>query len=142
MNPRRYNAAPTRRRPHLSRKNTLKFTVLSAQSLAASFNSAATFIRNTDNVSYQINVTTSNSTGTFSVQVSDDYAVGPDGDITNAGTWVTLTLSGTPTVAAANDTIGISLNQLPYDAIRLVYTAGTAGTGTCSAIITTKQLGG
>lgn len=126
----------------MSRKNTLNYPVLTAQSLAASFTSPATFIRNTDNVSYQINVTTSNSVGSFSVQVSDDYSVGPDNTVVNPGTWITLTLSGTPTVASANDLIGISLNQLPYDSIRLAYTSTTAGTGTANAIITSKQIGG
>ncbi len=125
----------------MSRKNTLNHPILTAQSLVASFNSPVTFIRNTDNVSYQINVTTSNSTGTFSVQVSDDYTES-NNIITNPGTWVTLTLSGTPSVAATNDVIGISLNQLPYDSIRLAYTSSVAGTGTCSAIITSKQTGG
>lgn len=126
----------------MSRKNTLNYKLLTNQSLASSFTSPATFVRNTDNISYQIDVTTSDSVGTFTVQVSDNYAVGPDAIVTNPGTWLNLTLSGVPTVAAANDVIGISLNQLPYDAIRLVYTAGTAGTGTCSAIITSKQIGG
>lgn len=126
----------------MARKNTLNWQLLNDQSLATSFISPVTFIRNTDNVSYQINVTTSNSTGTFTIQVSDDYAINNEGAVTNPGSWLTLTLSGTPTVAAANDVIGISLNQLPYDAIRLVYTASTPGTGTCDATITSKQIGG
>lgn len=127
----------------MSRKNTLNYTLFpTPQSMAASFTSPATFIRNTDNVSYQIDITTTNSIGSFSVQVSNDYMVGPDNTVTNPGTWLTLTLSGTPIASGANDIIGISLNQLPYDAIRLVYTSSTAGTGTLTAILTSKQLGG
>lgn len=127
----------------MSRKNTLKYTLFTTpQSLSASFVSPVTFIRNTDNVSYQIDVTTTNDSGTFTVQVSDDYSVGPDNAVTNPGTWVSLTLSGVPVVAGANDIIGISLNQLPYDAIRLSYTSTVSGTGTCTAIITSKQIGG
>lgn len=126
----------------MSRKNTLKHTILTGQSLAASFISPVTFIRNTDNVSYQINTFTTNSFGNFSVQVSNDYAVGPDNSVTNAGTWVSLTLSGTPIAQGSSDNIGISLNQLPYDAIRLTYTPTTAGTGTCDVVITSKQVGG
>lgn len=125
----------------MSRKNTLKYQLLTDQSLSASFISPVTFVRNTDNISYQIDVTTSDSIGTFSIEVSDNYAVGPDNTVTNPGTWIPLTLSGVPVVNAANDIIGISLNQLPYDAIRLVYTSSTPGTGTCSAIITTKTVG-
>lgn len=128
----------------MSRKNTLKYDLYptTPQSMSANFTSPVTFIRNTDNVSYQIDITTTDSTGTFTVQVSDNYALGPDNTVTNAGTWVTLTLSGSPTASAANDTIGISLNQLPYNAIRFVYTSSVAGTGTLTASITSKQLGG
>lgn len=126
----------------MARKDTLLHELLVDQSLSSSFNSPATVIRYGDNISYQIDITTTNSIGTFSVQVSNDYAVGPDNTITNAGTWNTLTLSGTPTVDATNDIISISLNQVPYFAIRLAYTSSTAGTGTCNAWITSKQVGG
>lgn len=126
----------------MSRKNTLKYPLLIGQSLAASFISPVTFIRNTDNVSYQINTFTSTSTGTFTVQVSNDYAVSQDNTVTNPGTWVSLTLSGIPVAQASSDNIGISLNQLPYDAIRLSYTSTIAGTGTCDVTLTSKQIGG
>ena len=128
----------------MARKNHLNYELLSSHSLSASFNSPATVIKFTDNVSYQINITTTNSVGSFSVQVSNDYAVNPmdPQDITNPGTWDTLTLSGTPTVNSANDVIVISLNQLPYDAIRLAYTSSVAGTGVCTAYLTSKQIGG
>lgn len=127
----------------MARKDTLLYNILpSLTSLVASFDSPATVIRYGDNVSYQINVTTTNSVGFFDVQVSDDYAVGPDNTITNPGTWNTLTLSGIPTVSGANDIISISLNQLPYFAIRLAYTSSVAGTGTTTAYITSKQVGG
>lgn len=127
----------------MSRKNTLKYDLFpTGQSLATSFISPVTFIRNTDNVSYQIDVTTTDSIGTFTVQVSDNYSVANTGAVENPGTWITLTLSGVPVVAATNDIIGISLNQLPYDAIRLIYTSTTAGTGSCRAILTSKMIGG
>lgn len=128
----------------MARKNIVVHRLVSAQSLAASFNSEVTVIRYLDNLSYQINITTSNSTGTFKVQGSNDYAVSEPGtQVTNSGTWVDLTLGGgTPSVAAANDSILINMNQLPFTAIRLVYTAGTAGTGTCAIYVVGKQIGG
>jgi hypothetical protein len=127
----------------MARKNTLSTRLLKNQSLSSSFITPPTIIMQADNVSYQINVTTSNSTGSFQVQVSDDYSTPQISGITNAGTWTTLTLSGgTPTVAAANDTISISLNQLPFYAVRLVYNSTVAGTGICDVYITSKQLGG
>lgn len=136
----------------MSRKNTL-VTQLGPNgagpsatpfSLSASFNSPPTVVRHLDNCSYQINVTTTNSVGTFQVQVSNDYYVneGNDSVVVNPGTWIPLTLAGgTPFVAAANDNIVINLNQLPFYAIRLAYTAGTPGTGTATVFITDKVLG-
>lgn len=129
----------------MSRKNTLVTTLATNQSLSSSFNTAPTVVRYMDNCSYQINVTTTNSVGTFAVQVSNDYYVneGNDSVVVNPGNWTSLTLAGgVPFVAAANDTIVINLNQLPFYAVRLAYTATTAGTGTCSIFITDKQIGG
>lgn len=127
----------------MSAKNTLVTTLVTGQSLSASFNSAPTVVRYLDNCSYQINISTTDSVGTFAVQVSNDFYVQETtGDVANAGNWITLTLAGgAPTVAAANDFITINLNQLPFYAVRLAYTATTAGTGTCSIYITDKRLG-
>ena len=127
----------------VARKNTLVFSQV-GQSLAASFTTQPTVIRYLDNCSYQINVTTSNSTGTFVVQVSNDYQVneGNFDVVTNPGTWNMLPIGGTPTVAAANDIITIDMNQLPFYAVRLAYTSTIAGTGTASIYLTDKQLGG
>lgn len=129
----------------MSQKNSLRYQLVSGQSLAASFNTSPTMVKVLDNCSYQINITTSDSIGTFKVQASDDYqASGPnDNVVVNAGNWVDLTLAGgSPTVSAANDHIIINLNQLPFNAIRLDYTAGTAGTGTCDIWVVCKRLGG
>lgn len=127
----------------MARKNTVVYTLAAAQSLAASFNTRPTLIRYLDNCSYQINITTTNSTGTFAIQVSDDYSVyEPTGDVVNPGTWSPLPLGGTPVAAGANDTITIDLNQLPFYAMRLSYTSSVAGTGTAGIYLTCKQLGG
>lgn len=127
----------------MSRKNTLYKKIASAQSLAASFNSEPTLIKYLDNCSYQINVTTTNSIGSFAVQASNDYKVDEVDNIASAsGNWVTLTLSGTPSVNAANDSIIIDLRQLPFNAIRITYTASTPGTGVCDIFIHDKQVGG
>lgn len=111
--------------------------------MAADFNTPPTVIQFLDNIVYQINVTTTNSIGTFSLQGSNDYNVdGPTGTITNPGTWVDLDLGGgTPSVNAANDTIAICIQQMPFYAIRLAYTAGTPGTGTCNVFLNAKQVG-
>jgi hypothetical protein len=125
----------------VSRKDTIRFPLFLGQSLAADFFSPVTLIQWMDNFGYQINVTTVDSAGTFAVQVSNDYQLGEGGVVQNPGNWTPLTLSvGTPTVAAGNENIVISLTQLPYGAIRLMYTATTAGTGTADCYIIVKQL--
>lgn len=113
-------------------------------SLATSFTAPPTIVKFLDNCSYQINVSTTNSTGTFAVQVSNDYSVyEPSGEVMNAGNWISLTLAGgTPSVNATPDLIVINLNQLPFYAIRLAYTANVAGTGTATIYIVDKQIGG
>jgi hypothetical protein len=128
----------------MSRKNVLKpYKIASAQSMAVAFQTPPTLILFADNVSYQINITTTNSTGTFAVQVSNDYAVDEVNNIVvNPGTWDSLTLSGTPVAAGANDSIVIDLHQLPFNAVRLAYTPIVAGTGTADVYIMHKQVGG
>ena len=131
----------------MARKNVLQTQLASAQSLASSFQSKVTFVKFLDNISYQINITTSDSTGTFKIQGSDDYSIDePTGCVQNAGNWVDLDLSGPnsniPTISATNDVIGIEVNECPFAALRLSYTSTVAGTGTCNIFITAKQLGG
>jgi hypothetical protein len=126
----------------MARKDTVRTQLQAGQSLAAAFFSPATMIRNLDNVSYQINVTTTDSAGTFSVQVSNDYDKTYTGDVDNAGNWANLVLSGIPAVAGTNTVIVVNLNQLPFNAIRLAYTPGTAGTGHADVWLVAKQIGG
>lgn len=127
----------------MARKNVLRKLIAPTQSLAASFSITPTMIPFGDNCAYQINVTTSNSTGTFSVQGSLDYVQQTQDTKGVAGNWVDLSLGGgTPTVAAANDTILINLNQLPFNAVRLAYTSTIAGTGIADIYVMEKQIGG
>lgn len=125
-----------------SKRALLPVVLAPAQSLASAFNTTPTVITYVDNVAYLVNVTTTDSTGSFAVQVSEDYAPPPQGSNlpANPGTWTTLTLSGTPVTAGGNDTIAISLNQLPFNAIRLAYTPVIAGTGVARITIQTKGL--
>lgn len=127
----------------MARKDILVHKILTDQSLAADFVTDPTVINYLDNIAYQINVLTSDSTGTFIVQASVDYKVSTPGtQIANPGNWVDLPLSGTPVVSGADDSILINLNQLPFSAVRLKYVSDTAGTGTCEAYIEAKQIGG
>lgn len=129
----------------MARKNILRQSIVSAQSLAASFQTVPTVVSYLDNCSYQINITTSNSTGTFTVQGSSDYAPRTPEAPGNTGNWVDLPLGGptaNPVAAAANDSILINLNQIPFNALRVSYTPTIAGTGTCEIWTLDKQIGG
>lgn len=128
----------------MARKNVVVYQLASAQSLAASFNTNPTIVKFLDNCSYQINVNTTDSTGSFQVQVSNDYYVNETTNhVERPGNWIALTLAGgTPSVNATNDTIVINLNQLPFYAVRLAYVANTAGTGHADIFVTDKQIGG
>lgn len=124
-------------------KNPMKINAVGviAHSLATSFTTDPVVIDYTDNVAIQFNIFTTNSVGSFTVEVSNDYII-QNNNVVNPGHWLTLTLSGTPSVSSANDEIGISLNQLPYSAIRVTYTSVTPGTGTCDIYFESKQVGG
>ena len=128
----------------MARKNTEVFKVVDQADLSGDFTSVPTLIRNLDNISYQINALSPgrDANGTFAVEASLDYAVDAlTGVVTNEGNWIPLTLSGVPTLAGASDEIIINLNQLPFIAVRLAYTAVSGG-GTCDAYIACKQVGG
>lgn len=125
----------------MSRKAQLNYVLEENKSLSSSFVTNPTVVTFLDNLSYQINVTTSDSQGVFVVQASNDYDVGLPAGIENLGQWFDLVLSGVPTVNLANDTIAISMNQVPFKAVRLSYTANTPGTGVCKIIIQDKMLG-
>ena len=124
------------------RKNVLKpIPVASSQSLASSFNSTPTMIPYLDNCAYQINISTSDSTGTFSVQGSLDYNQAEFYQLGTPGNWVDLSLGGgVPTVAAANDSILINLTQVPFNALRIHYSSTVAGTGVADIIFMSKAI--
>jgi len=123
------------------RKNVLPpILVSSNHSLAAPFSTSPTVITFLDNCAYQINITTSDSTGTFSVEGSLDY-VQATANVT--GHWIPLTLGGStaaPIAAGANDQIIINLNQVPFNALRVSYVAGTAGTGHADIYFMSKMV--
>lgn len=101
---------------------------LAPVSLAAAFSTAPTTVNFQDNIAYQMDVTTTNSTGNFFLQGS-----------LNGTTWADLLPCGT--VAAANDVIVVNANQIPYTQVRLRYQPATAGTGTVSILLMARTIG-
>lgn len=103
-------------------------TLVSNQSLAASFTTPTTTVPFQDNLSYQINITTTDSTGTFNLQGSDDGV-----NFGNTG--------NTIAVSAADDVGLISINQWPFKFVRVSYAPTIAGTGTCTILFHARTVG-
>lgn len=74
---------------------------------------------------------TGTPTGTFSVQGSLDYFLGPDGKPGNVGTWDDMGISVTaPSGSAGKALVDITITGIPW--VKIVYT-NTSGTGTLTA---------
>jgi hypothetical protein len=111
-----------------------------AVSGTATYTSTVVEIENLDNVYLQLE-SSGTMTGSYTVQVSNDYNQDNQGNVINAGQWVTLTLSPSPTVAAGSPSpIGIDCNQLGAPFLRVQYT-NASGTGTVNAYVSGKMLG-
>lgn len=120
-------------------KNRLKSKQLQnavAVSGTTTYNSAAVDIECIDNVSFQI-VGTSTATGSAKVQVSFDYNQDSQGNVLNAGNWITK--STTAIDFGTSLTYEIELNQSPAPYVRLSYTNAT-NTGTLSVWVGGKAL--
>lgn len=122
---------------------SLNSPLVNAKSTAASFSSPATIINQIPGISYDISWT-GTTTGTFSVQVSNSFALGSDGKVINAGNWYTLPTSAfmdtLPTAAGAPGTGFIDvIKPTQAYAIRLTFTR-SAGTGTMTILASAKVL--
>lgn len=115
--------------------------------MTGSLTSSVTDIRFLDDIGIQFTWSGS-PVGTFAIQVSADYNQDYDGNVINAGHWVSLvftywdgmnfvTNNSLPTSAGSPIYVDLALLSSPW--IRAVYTAGSA-TGTLTATITAKEL--
>jgi hypothetical protein len=125
----------------MARKDTLKsYVLLNAQSTASDFNTYTnpTNIDYLDNVGIQV-VWTGTTVGTLEVYGSNDTANVQQGKYpTN---WSKFEFGATINVDTTNSDLLIHMNQVPYSWIALKYTA-TSGTGTITAKLTVKMVGG
>jgi hypothetical protein len=112
--------------------------VANAVSMAASVTSDVTIIQMIPYISYTV-VWTGTPTGTFAVEVSNDYSVDASGAVLNAGTWVALTLSASVAAAGSADSAFIDIDGVAAYAIRLKYTRAS-GTGSLTATVAGKVL--
>jgi len=125
----------------MARKDTLKsYVLLNAQSTASSFDtySNPTNVDYLDNVGIQV-VWTGTTVGVLEVYGSNDAANAQQGKYpTN---WSKFEFGAVINVDTTNSDLLIHMNQLPYSWIALKYTA-TSGTGTMTAKLTVKMVGG
>jgi hypothetical protein len=121
-------------------KDVLKpYKIITAGNMSASsITSLATNIQYLDNICLEM-VFTGSPTGTFSVQGSVDYQQDANGNVTNTGNWVPITLSPAPVASGSAGSILIDMNQLSFPYIRVVYTR-TSGSGSLTVNIGGKQL--
>ena len=119
------------------------YSVITNQSMAADITSAATVLQSITGVSYALSWSGSTPVGTAAVQVSNDYALNPDGSVHNAGTWTTIELSLNGSAVSSIPITGntgsgfIDVEKTMAYAIRLFYDA-TSGSGTLNAVIMGK----
>lgn len=85
-------------------------------------------------------VWTGSPTGTFTVEVSNDFVPSPIGVIpkdSDTGTWVTLALSATVAATGSGSSAFIDIDTIGATWIRLKYTR-SSGTGVLNATISGK----
>lgn len=111
--------------------------------MSSNITSAPTVLQSLSRVSYSCSWVGTAPVGTISVQVSNDYSIGPNGVVANAGTWNTVTLLYNGVLVMSVPISGnsgngfVEVNETAAYAIRLVYTA-TSGTGTLTATVVGK----
>jgi hypothetical protein len=125
-------------RPQLS-----NFSSITNAPMAAAITGTPTIIDKLSMMSYSFSWSGASPVGTISIQVSNDYALSAVGQVSNPGTWSTLTLqyagAATTTIAISGNTGNglVDIFQTGAYAIRPIYTA-TSGNGSLSAIFNAK----
>ncbi len=117
--------------------------VITNGNMSGNLTSLVTIIQKISMPSYQVVWSGTSPVGTLSVQVSNDYALNPNGTVENAGTWSTLYLNyqgsvqSTVPVSGNSGSEPIDILQTGFYAMRLIYTFGS-GVGTMNATISGK----
>ncbi len=118
-------------------------TVMTADMSATSTTSSATVLQSLSNLSYEVSWTGSTPVGTLALQVSNTYALAPDGTVAVAGTWTSVPLelsaAEVTTIPVSGNTGNgfIDVTMHAGYAMRLLYTKGS-GTGTLTAVVAGK----
>jgi len=124
----------------VGRKNVVRsYKMFDAVTISTDQSSTATNVLNLDNASIQV-IWSGGGTpvGTITVEATNIDPDLPSFDSTTD--YVTLTLSGTIAVSGNSGNHSIILEEMPFYAIRLIYTS-TSGTATMSAYLSSKTIG-
>jgi len=115
----------------------------SSLNMASTVNTSATVLQGLSMVSYAIAWTGTSPTGTLALEISNDYALDPNGQIANAGTWNIAPINVNGALQTSVSISGNSGNGF-FDvtatgayACRLLYTA-SGGTGTMTITVAGK----
>lgn len=115
---------------------TDSYKIVTDASMASSITSEVIEVKNQDNIAFQFNFTGA-PVGTFSVQVSLDYKEDMNGNVQNAGNWISLPLSPAITATGAADVAYVDINQTGATYMRVLYTR-TSGTGVLNVYAVAK----
>lgn len=128
----------------MSTRTRIAPVTLADVDMAASHNSTATVLASNTAFSYAVTWTGSTPVGTLALEMSNDYALGANGQVSNSGTWnvAPLDVNGayaTSIAISGNTGNGMIDGTAPtgVNAVRLAYTR-SSGAGTLSIIITAK----
>lgn len=123
-----------------STKNVLKtYHAITNGDMSGDITSPVTSTQFLDNIGIQLNFT-GTPTGTFQIQYSADYNQDSQGNVINAGNWITNSLiTPTPAASGSADQIYIDLTQISSPWVRVKYVR-TSGTGTLNMYITAKMV--
>lgn len=113
-------------------------SIVAGDMSAASIISPVFEIINQDNVGVEL-IWTGVPVGTFSFQVSSDYARDFMGNVTNAGHWVSIPVTPVISAAGSADSAYVDMNQLSAPYFRVLYTK-TSGTGVLNAYVSAKAV--
>ena len=116
----------------MARKNVVKaYKMIDAGDLSGNIQSNTTSVINMDKASISVQWTGSSPVGTFEVLARN----GED------DAWQALDFGAAISVSGNSGDHRIVLNELPFTDLRVDYTS-TSGTGSVTATITAKQVGG
>jgi hypothetical protein len=121
----------------MAQKSRAQFKALDKADMSVSQTSAATDIGHLDNVSYNVFWSGTSPTGQIFVETTNQDPK----DLVNTPFWSVLDFGALIPVAGNSGDHVLNIQQAPFAFIRIRYVP-SGGTGTISAILHTKQLGG